>query len=293
MVKIYMINKTTGVRLYFNDGGSYILSNFDLGQVSASRSTTQYINLIGKHVDSSVLGERDMSFNGAVLCSDPSDLRTAKDFLNDFVNPLHEIEVHYGDYVIDAMPDSSVVYATDNGSKSAVHHIFSFTMTAYYPLWRTANETRYAYSYAEALPLFPLVIPHKKGIAFGVISNVNARNPLNEGDVEEGFIIRFKANDDGVVNPKVSNNNTGKYIEVIINMLKGDIVELSTVSGDKYAKLIRGDVETDLINNVTNASSFDLKLGVGMNDFYIGNSSGNVSSMTVSILYKPSFLEVR
>ena len=168
MVKIYMINKTTGERLDWNDG-SYILSKIDLGKVDASRSTTQYINLIGKHVDSSILGIRDMSFSGAVLCSSNSELRTAKDFLNDFVNPLHEIELHYGDYVIDAMPDSSVVYSTDNKSKSAVHHLFSFTMTAYYPLFKYHEKTSFTDSSIKGSVLFPLIIPKKKGIAFGYI----------------------------------------------------------------------------------------------------------------------------
>lgn len=293
MVKIHMINKTTGARLDFNDGGSYILSSFDLGQVSASRSTTQYINLIGKHVDSSVLGERDMSFNGAVLCSDPSDLRTAKDCLNDFVNPLHEIELHYGDYVIDAMPDSSVTYATDNKSKSAVHHMFSFTMTAYQPLFKYHKKTDFADSSVKGTALFPLIVPMVKGITFGYIPAITIKNPVNSGDVETGFILRFTALSDNVTNPKITNNKTNEFIEVLINLLKGDIVEISTVSGDKYAKLIRGEVETDIINNVTNNSSFDLALNVGMNDLGISNASNNVTNMKTSLEYVPAFMEIR
>lgn len=293
MVKIYMINKTTGARLDWNDGGNYILSSFDLGKVDASRSTTQYINLIGKHVDSSILGIRDMSFSGAVLCKSNAELRSAKDFLNDFVNPLHEIEFHYGEYVIDAMPDSSVAYATDNKSKSAVHHLFSLTMTAYYPLFKYHEKTSFADSSSKGSVLFPLVIPKKKGIAFGYIPAITVNNPINEGDVDTGFILRFSALDDNITNPKVKNNKTGAFIEVLINMQKGDIVEISTVSGDKYAKLIRGDTETDLINNVTNASSFDLTLNVGLNDIGISNASNNVSNMKTSLEYVPSFMEVR
>ncbi len=292
MVKIYMINKTTKARLDLNDGGNYILSSLDLGKVEATRSTTQYINLIGKHVDSSILGERDLSISGVVLCSNPAELRTAKDFLNDFVNPLHEIELHYGDYVIDAMPDSSIVYAIDNKSKSAVHHIFSFTMTAYYPLFRLNKKTEYADSKSKGTVLFPLVVPVTEGIAFGYIPAITINNPINSGDVASGFILRFTALSDGVTNPKIKNNKTGVSIEVMVNMLKGDVVEVSTVSGNKYAKLIRGETETDLINNVTNASSFDLTLNVGINDISISNASNNITEMEARLDYVPSFIEV-
>ena len=291
-MKIYMVNKTTGAMLEWNNGGSYVLGSYDIGKVDASRTTTQYINLIGKHVDSSVLGVRDMSFSGTVLCKTEHELKEAKDFLNDFVNPLHEIEIHFDEFVIDAMPDETVVFATDSKSRNATFQKFSFTVTAYYPLFKYDKKTNYADSSMKGSVLFPLVIPKDKGIAFGYIPAITVKNPINEGDVDTGFVMRFKALIDNVTNPKVTNKKTGAFIETIINMQKNDVVEISTVSGDKYAKLIRGDSETDIINNVTNASYFDLTLNVGMNDIGITNASNNVAYMETCIEYVPSFMGV-
>jgi len=291
-MKIYLINKITGARLDFNDGNGFVLSGYDLGKIETSRSTTQYINLIGQHVDSSVLGVRDMSFSCAIVADSAQAFESAKNFINNFINPLQEIELHYGKYVIEALPDSTIEYANDNQSKSATFQKFGVTMTAYFPMFSYDEKTRYADSSKIAVPLFPMIIPKDKGISFGYIPAITVKNPINEGDVATGFILRFTALQDNITNPKITNNKTGAFIETIVNMQKNDVVEISTVSGNKYAKLIRGTSETDLINNVTNASTFDLTLNVGLNDIGITNSSGNVDDMKISLEYVPVFMGV-
>lgn len=290
---ITLKNKTTNEHVDFENTNGYILSSFSLGQASASRSTTQYIDLIGQNVDTSVIGVRDMTFTGAVKARNEEELRRMKNKLNKLVNPLQEVRVIYDGYYIDAMPDSTVVWGIANEEKGRCIHMFSITMTAYYPLFRDIASQRYVDGATQPVSLFPLIIPVNKGISFGYVPAITINNPVNEGDVNTGFVVRFTATDDGITNPKIENVKTGAYIEIMVNMLQGDIVEISTEAGNKYAKLIRGENETDLMNQVTNASTFDLTLNVGINEINITNSSGNVSKMTASLTYTPSFMEVR
>lgn len=285
-------NMTTGQTLTLGTVGSeYVLAHKDFGTVEGKNNTTPYINLIGSDVNSTTLAERDISFIGFIKTESKAVMEERKRALKKMFNPQDFITAYFKDYALIFKPTQTVKDSTDPKENTDRYYRFSITGIAYDPLWRLKKSDVVRESATIAVPLFPLVIPAGKGFAFGYIPAVSVNNVLNEGDVEVGFVLRMTATGGTVNNPKIIDNKTGDFIEVAIEMTKDDVVELSTENGKKYAKLIRGEAETDIFKNVTTASTMSLKLHKGINDITI-TSAGNSSNMTSIITFSPQWLEV-
>ncbi len=273
------------------DNRGYVLGFVDFGQAPAIQKTTPYINLIGTKVMSTKLDSRSISIKGAVFGFGKS-IALKKRELNRIVNPNHILIIECGSYKIAVRANSSVLYSNERLRNGNNFCEFLIQCTAFEPVFKRKKEEIIFYSNARGIPLFPMIIPISKGICFGQISQESIRNIVNDGDLETGFIARFIADEGEVKNPKITNNKTGKFIEVILHMEKGDIVEISTVSGNKYAKFIRGTSETDILNNVTKKSTMSLALNTGVNDILI-SAAKNASNLNNVIKFTPLYLEVQ
>lgn len=274
------------------DINGYLLESYDFGQATADQSTTQYIDLIGSNVDSTIFTKRDLSFTGWIKVKSSEEMKIKKNELNRFFNPKHDISVQYGDYVIVVRPDSSIGYSKDSIDNTSSICRFLIECTAYVPVFKRINEEVIYCSNANKVPLFPLIIPKSKGICFGRISSISTKNVPNDGDIETGFVVRIIADEGDVTNPKITNNKTGKFIEVIVNMQEGDIVELSTVTGNKYVKFIRGNTETDIFKLVSKKSTMSMTLNTGVNDIAI-TAARNAANLNSIIKFTPLYLEVQ
>lgn len=292
-MKIELKNLSTGKALTFDDDNhGYILQDINFGQVVGKHNTTQYINLIGSHVNNTVFGERDVSIQGCIFAKDSKEMEQKKPLLNKLVNPRHEILVTTGNYTITIRPDTSIQYGT--GYKDNNDYLCKFLIqgTAFNPLFKLKKNSIVYESSVKPISLFPLRISESKGISFGYVPAISIKNIINDGDVETGFIVRFKAKEGNAKNPRLTNNLTGKFIETIVDMVLGDEVVVSTLSGNKYAKLIRGEQEVDIFPSISKASSLDLTLNIGMNDMSAA-AAGNSENMNTSIEFSPMFLEVQ
>lgn len=273
------------------DNRGYVLGLVDFGQAPAIQKTTPYINLIGTKVMSTKLDARSISIKGAVFSFGQS-ISLKKRELNKIVNPNHTLIIECGNYKISVRANSSVLYSNERLRNGNSFCEFLIQCTAFEPVFKRKNEEVVYYSNACAIPLFPMIIPASNGICFGQIAQESIRNIVNDGDIEAGFIVKFIADEGEVKNPKIANNKTGKYIEVITNMQKGDIVEISTISGNKYAKFIRGNSQTDILNNITKKSTMSLSLNTGVNDILI-SAARNESNLNNVIKFTPLYLEVQ
>lgn len=265
----------------------YILNSKDYGTVTSKRNTTQYIDLIGSHVDSTALNERDITFTGIVTDLDKNVVAQKKKIIKSFFNPLHDIVAFEGEYCITFKCTQTAKDIKDEDT----FYKFGISAVAYDPLFKLKNNNVLYESKPQPSPLFPLAIPKNKGIAFGFIPAVSVNNPPNLGDVEVGFVMRMTADEGNVSNPKIINNRTGEVIEVIIELMQGDSLEVSTVNGDKYVKLLRGNSEIDAFKYVTTKSTMSMKLQQGVNDLTV-TASGNSINLSSSIIYSPRWLEV-
>nr|WP_315020975.1 phage tail domain-containing protein [uncultured Aminipila sp.] len=272
------------------DNRGYVLGLVDFGQAPATQKTTPYINLIGTKVMSTKLDTRSISIKGAVFGYGKS-IALKKRELNRIINPSHTLIIECGNYKISVRANASVSYSNERLRNGSNFCEFLIQCTAFEPVFKRKNEEVVYYSNARAVPLFPMIIPAKKGICFGQISQDSIKNIVNDGDIETGFVARFIADEGAVKNPKITNNKSGKFIEIIINMEKGDMVEVSTISGSKYAKFIRGNSQTDILNNITKKSTMSLCLNTGVNDILI-SAARNESNLNNVIKFTPLYLEV-
>ncbi|WP_312647577.1 phage distal tail protein [Aminipila sp.] len=292
-MELELTNKVTGQRIQLlSENKDFIIQKVDFGQVKGRHSTTQYINLVGSEIDATVLGTRDISIKGTVCSSAANNLAEKKSRLNRLINPRHDLIISIGKYQIKARPDSSIKYGVGYQENNNLFCEFLISCSAYEPVFKRINEEVFYYSSANKVPLFPLIIPKSKGICFGKISSISTKNVPNDGDIETGFVVRFIADEGGVTNPKITNNKTGKFIEVIVNMLKDDIVELSTVTGNKHVKFIRGNTETDIFKLVSKKSTMSMTLNTGVNDIAI-TAARNASNLNNIIKFTPLYLEVQ
>lgn len=291
---ITLKNETLGkeITIHNTPEPGYCYEVLDLGTVPGVQNTTQLINLVGERVNGTRLSPRDMSVSGWIFAQSSTEMAEYKRVLNRVINPKDDIALIYGDYKITARPDASIQYSTDKYERTRRFCKFLISLTAYNPLWIAKKAKLYRESSMIPVPLFPLKIPKWRGIAFGYIPAVSINNIDNIGDVDAGFTITFTASEGPVVNPYITNNKTGKTIEIIIDMEQGDQVEVATLSGDKHVIFRRGGQEIDLFKAVTKRSSMDLTLGTGVNDLSI-SARKNAANMTAAVVFAPEYLEVQ
>lgn len=292
-MKITFEKIETGEQLVFSDkfDEEYILAHIDFGTVNGKFNSTQFIDLVGSNIDSTALEERDVYIKGCILADTPEEMFEKKRKLKSFFNPQFDIKSIYNKHSLVFRPTKTVKDDSDWRKKTDRFYLFHIYGIAHYPLWRLLKGTIIQESKTRGGFIFPLVIPKNKGITFGYNPAIAPHNIPNFGDVAVGFKLKIKAEYGEVTNPKIINNKTDEEIEVNISMASGDIVEISTENGNKYAKLIRNDVETDIFDLITLKSRMSMRMGIGINSFSI-TAAGNSANMTISIEYSPGYLEV-
>lgn len=135
---------------------------------------------------------------------------------------------------------------------------------------------------------FPLEIQNT-GIEMGYRAPSLFVNVLNEGQIDTGMTIRFKALG-SVNNPKLINVNTQDFIKINTSLVGGDVIEISTYKGNKYVKLLKDGEVFDSFNYLDISSNF-LQLEIGDNIFRY-DADLNVDNLEVDIRFRNILLGV-
>ena len=103
---------------------------------------------------------------------------------------------------------------------------------------------------SQVLPMFefPFSIP-KEGIEFSVLDRTQRTTVINSGEVDTGILIELAASSD-VSNPRLYNADTNEVMKINIEMQAGDLIQVSTVKGNKYVRMVRAGVTTNIINRL-------------------------------------------
>lgn len=138
---------------------------------------------------------------------------------------------------------------------------------------------------------FELEIP-VEGMEFGHRSQSLIANVFNKGQQETGMIIKFKALG-SLSTPSLINVNTYEFLKLNLSMIPGDIIEVSTYKGKKYARLTRNNVTTSVFGKVDFSSEFSkfLQLATGDNLFRYDAVSG-VDNLEVSMYFNNKLIGV-
>lgn len=136
---------------------------------------------------------------------------------------------------------------------------------------------------------FELDITSPQGIEMGYRSPSLIANVLNEGQDRTGMIIKFKALG-SMSTPTLVNINTYETFKLNLDLLPGDVVEVSTYSGRKYARLTRNNVVTSVFGRIDLTSTF-LQLETGDNLFRYDALTG-IDNLEVSMYFSNKFVGV-
>ena len=108
----------------------------------------------------------------------------------------------------------------------------------------------------------------------------------NDGDVETGVQIRFKAARGPITNPKITNAMTGEYMRVKITMSKGDELIIDTEPHHQIIEL-KGDNTYHKIDR--RSEPFQLVVG---DNYLVYDADENYTNMDVFLYYRPKYLGV-
>lgn len=275
------------------DADDYCLDQdgLDLGTVDSTHNMTQFIDLVGKHLDSTVLSPRDVSIVGWIIGKDLNEIKKRKIVLNKAINPMYDVKLEYGEYALDFRPDSSIQYSPSWQENNGYMAKFQIQGTAPMPLFRLKDYNTFRQNVEKTSNFhFPLVIPKNIGVKFGYYPLESVRNMPNEGDVASGLEFTLKANVD-THNPIIVNETTGTSIAFDYTLEAGDTLIINTELGNQYVTLLQGSMKTNAMKYLTIKSDIDMTLALGFNKIRI-YSDDREADVEVQAKFSPRFLEV-
>jgi hypothetical protein len=282
------INKL-GAKLEFNNFAPFVLLSF-----SEKGKVTIYNNKGMSQDGSTYLGSTieisDKSLEIAIIADSEEQLILYRNKFNKVLNPkLGEGYLVYKDDVkeiktkciIDTLPYFSTV---NNKINKCL-----LTFTSSNPFWMDLLETKSEVALWKGDFCFDLEIPEDTGIIIGHREPSLIVNVLNEGDVECGIRVEFKALAT-VINPSITNINTQEFIKVNKTMQAGEIISLTTHFGNKRINSIIGGVTSNAFNYIDVESTF-LQLSTGDNLIRY-NADENIDGLEATLYYTPQYLGV-
>ena len=276
------INKTTS---------DLVLDEANLGTVEGTHHSYKYVNQVGVYIEGTTLEERDISIEGWVIGATYEVMQQNKSILNRLVNPLHEIELVVLDkYKLVFKPDYSVKYSVAYKENNEVLCKFLIQGTCADPMFQT--QSGLSTLIATTIPKFhfPLTIPKKSGIIMGLREPSLLATIHNHGDIETGMVVRFSCTAQ-VINPSLLNVVTREYIKIYKALSPGEVIEVSTVSGNKYVKGYVKGTEYNYFNYWDLDSSW-MQMQTGENTLKYDADSG-ADDLEVLVTFTPKFLEVQ
>ncbi len=129
---------------------------------------------------------------------------------------------------------------------------------------------------------FPWTATVEDGITFGYKIFTKETVFENNGDYDVGFKIQFKANEIAQ-NISFANLSSNKFIQVNIDMVRNDVLEISSVKNDKYIRLNGENVFKNLDRR---SGYFDLIRG---DNFLVFDADVGSEDLDVFLSYTPAY----
>lgn len=161
-----------------------------------------------------------------------------------------------------------------------------------YPFWEDLDN--FGKNIASITPqwAWPLafaderVLHHESGKIYGYRTFKKDVELPNKGDVPTGIIIRFTAERGAVKNPKITKVSTGEFIEVIVNLKKGDVLEINTNKGHKGV-FLNGENVSRKINKLS--TYFEISQNENTIRY---DAAENYTNLDVYLYYQSKYLGV-
>ena len=150
-----------------------------------------------------------------------------------------------------------------------------------------STETQIA-EYSQILGAFHFIFPDDdKPFPLGKYNTQNMMTIQNDGD-EVGFTLEISGGP--AKNPTLYNAETDEYMQILGDIEEGDIIRITTKTGNKTVTLEREGVQENIINRLVSGSTW-LTLRTGENKFYL-RASGGISNLKVRLIHRNAYLGV-
>lgn len=291
-INITSLNGRGSIAMRANDYEGYWLGPVDWGQVQGQHNTYSYYNQIGESIVSTTLLSRPISITGWVVDGWKDTLQDRCDALNVFLSPAEDYTLEYKNRKIQFRPDYSVKYSREYKKNNKLIRQFLIQGTAPYPLFTGLTDTMVTFDFSGKLFRFPTNFGQVTPLVFATISKTYSAEAYNAGGFQTGIVVNIKFSGT-VVNPRIKNLTTGKFIGVNRTFSDGERLELSTVIGNKHITLKTADGATENLIKYRDYQTTWIQLEPGGNLLALDcDDLDQRNNMDVIVQFTPLFLEV-
>lgn len=268
LTKLFRYVNANGDSIVFDYSGGFLINKpKGVDTLSISLSQAKGINQTGATIQSTNIQPRPVTISGYVV---GEDQMTRKDKLLSVVRPDLGGKLYADDYYLDVHPTAT---PTIEGKDRFAQ--FQFSLLAAYPYWCKDDSASAILSGIQGRFKFPWNISRE--YQFGQLMETQFMNVPNRGQVPVPFKATFVAKGD-VVNPKISNATTGKFL----------LINKTLVSGEKLVVEITHD-RTYVTSNIDGDCRGALSLSSNLFSLDVGDNvlkpeaTEGLSNMQISI----------
>lgn len=159
----------------------------------------------------------------------PETIKEARRKMQRVLNPkLGEVKIIYQGKKIRGIVETTPIFPDGQGNKGFYYQKYLINLLCHNPFWLDTFYDSREMSYIMGGLSFKLKLPTS-------FSNRGfRRKAINDGDVFTPVEIEFKG---PAINPTVTNETTGEYIQVNRELGEKDVLTVSTAFGEKYVRI--------------------------------------------------------
>lgn len=277
-----------GQSIELKNSGPFLLQKFDPDMPKTTLLTTKAPGQDGKSYHGTLLEERPLNIEVAILGDSSEDLFSKRKQLNAIFNPKLSGTLTYtnsaGTYKIECQVQDGPT------PKTRYEPIQEFLIQLFCadPYWIDTAETKEEIALWKGDFSFDFEIL-SDGIELGHRESILIVNASNTGDVECGLRVEFTALAT-VVNPSLLNVYTQEFIKVKRTLSAGDKLVINTEFGSKSVELIKNGVSSNVFNYIDLQSTF-LQLDIGDNLLRYDAEQG-IDNLEATIYFSPKYVGV-
>ncbi|MBQ3138102.1 MAG: phage tail family protein [Ruminococcus sp.] len=261
----------------------YMVSEIDgLYPPNGTISTSTYAGMDGSYLNNAFIEKRNIVISFEMRGVNIENRRHA---LYRVVKPSRYIKVLYKTAKIDVYTEGYVETCAVNNFGGKVSGQISIICPD--PYFYSTSAVHAYYSQIAGAFIFPFPLSDEP-FPLGVYSTTDNITLRNDGD-ETGFIIQIEALDVART-PTIYNADTGEYLQIKGDLEKGDVITITTKTGNKTVTLTRNGVDSNIINRLVAGSTW-LTLSQGVNHFHV-TAVRNVKNIRVTLIHTNSYLGV-
>lgn len=247
--KLFRYVNDNGDSVEFDFAGGYLINKPNgIDTLAINLSQAKGINQTGATIQSTNIQPRPVTITGFFV----GDMQTEnKERLISVIRPDIGGKLYADDFYLNVWPTSTPTIEAKQHSAR-----FQFSLLAAYPYWCKDDSATKVLSGVQKLFKFPWNI--SKSYQFGQIMETKFMNVFNGGQVPIPYKATITAKGD-VVNPKITNATTGKFILVKKTLVAGERLVVNITHDRTY---VTSSVDGDCRGALSLSSNmFELSVG--------------------------------